>query len=75
MERLAQEGERLRLEAELKAESEAREKKEREELDYLAWRGRLTAGEISAFKERCPNKKSEESLERFLRIEWRKTLG
>jgi hypothetical protein len=75
MDRLRQEAERLRLEDELKAELENKEKKEREELDYLAWRGRLTAGEIAAFKERCPNKKSEESLERFLRIEWRKTLG
>jgi hypothetical protein len=75
MERLAQETERFRLESELKADVEAREKKEREEQDYQDWRTSLNPEDVAAYKARCPNKKSEESLERFLRVEWRKTLG
>jgi len=74
-ERLKQEAERLRLEAELKAEVQAREKADREEQDYQVWRTGLAAEDIAAFKNRCPNKKSDEALERFLRVEWRKTLG
>jgi hypothetical protein len=74
-ERLEQEAERLRKEAELRSEIDARLKAEREDQDYQTWRNGLTAEEIAAFKDRCPNKKSDESLERFMRVEWRKTLG
>ncbi len=69
------EAERLRKEAELRTEIDARLKEEREEQEYQSWRNGLTEQGLTAFKERCPNKKSEEALERFLRIEWRKTLG
>jgi hypothetical protein len=75
MDRLRQEAERQRLEEEIRDRAETKAKTEREEHSYKAWRSALTPEEIAAFKERCPNKKSEESLERFLRNEWRKTLG
>jgi DNA-binding transcriptional MerR regulator len=75
LERLRQEVERQRLEAEVRELAEAKLKGEREEQSYKAWRSALTPEEIAAYKDRCPSKKNEEALERFLRIEWRKTLG
>lgn len=75
LERLRQEAERQRLESEMRNKIEAGAKAEREEQDYQAWRNALAPEEIAAYRDRCPNKKSEESLERFLRVEWRKTLG